>query len=86
MEWVEESDQRLVPLLLDFEKMFDYINWDFFFFILWTLGFCERWIQWVLILYKVAMSSIRLNKEVGDLFTYFGRCGRGVRFHCTCLY
>jgi hypothetical protein len=29
MEWVEESDQRLVLLLLDFEKVFDRINWDF---------------------------------------------------------
>jgi len=30
MEWVEENDKKLILLLLDFEKTFDRINWDFF--------------------------------------------------------
>lgn len=68
MEWVEESDKKLVLLLLDFEKTFNHINWDFLFFVFQTLGICEQWIQWVLALYKVATSSIKITREVGDLF------------------
>jgi hypothetical protein len=71
MEWVEESEKRLVLLLLDFEKVFDRINWDYSFFTFRTLGFCEQWIQWVLVLYKVVTSSTKVNREVGDLFNLF---------------
>ncbi len=69
MEWVEESDKNLILLLLDFEKAFDHINWDLLFFVFWTLGFCEQWIQWVSALYKVATSTIKVIREVGDLFS-----------------
>jgi len=56
-------------MLLDFEKAFDLINWDFLFFVFWTLGFCEQWIQWVSALYKVPTSTIKVTREVGDLFS-----------------
>jgi hypothetical protein len=69
MKWVEESDKKLVLLLLDFGKAFDHINWDFLFFVFWMLGFCEQWIQWVSTLYKVATSTIKVIREVGDLFS-----------------
>jgi hypothetical protein len=35
MDWVVESEQNLVLLLLDFEKMFNKINWD-----LLCIAFC----------------------------------------------
>lgn len=39
MDWVMESEQKLVLLLLDFEKMFNKINWDFLFIGLCVVGF-----------------------------------------------
>ncbi len=44
MGWAEESNQRLVLLMLDFEKTYDKINWGFLFEVLWILGFCDLWI------------------------------------------
>jgi hypothetical protein len=36
-----ESEQKLVLLLLDFEKAFNKINWDFLFIVFHVLGFSE---------------------------------------------
>ncbi len=41
------------------------------------MGFCEQWIQRVSVLYKVAMSSIRVNKEMGNLFNLFKSVWQG---------
>jgi len=71
MEWVEENDKKLVLLLLNFEKMFDHIDWNFLSFSFWTLGFCKQWIQWVSALYKVATSTIKITREVGNSFNLF---------------
>jgi hypothetical protein len=49
--WAPESGQDLVLLLLDFEKAFDRIEWDFLFPTLSKLGFCPTWIQWISSLY-----------------------------------
>jgi hypothetical protein len=68
LDWVEESDQDLVLLLLDLEKAFDRIEWGFLFEALAKLGFCNQWIHWVHSLYHSASSVIKLNKVVGSSF------------------
>ncbi len=59
-----ESEQKLVLLLLDFEKAFNKINWDFLFIVFHVLGFSEWWVLWVSTLYK-STSSIQINGESG---------------------
>ncbi len=51
LEWAEEDNQDLVLLLLDFEKAFDRIEWDFIFKALTVLGFSDTWVHWVKSLY-----------------------------------
>lgn len=59
--WAEESNQDLVLLLLDFEKTFDRIEWDFLFKALGKLGFSPTWVHWVAFLYRDATSAIKVN-------------------------
>jgi hypothetical protein len=68
MDWAEKSTQRLVLLMLDFEKTFDCINKDILFSTLRTLGFSDLWIRWTSTLYKFVTSSIKVNGEEGEPF------------------
>ncbi len=63
-----ESDQDLVLFLLDFEKAFDKIEWNFLFTALSKLGFSNTWVRWVRTLYHEATSAIRINGEAGPVF------------------
>jgi len=63
-----ESDQELVLLLLDFEKTFDRIEWNFLFTALSKLDFNSTWVRWVRTLYLHATSVIRINEEAGPVF------------------
>jgi hypothetical protein len=67
-EWVEENNQDLVLLLLNFEKAFDRIEWSFLFEALARIGFCSKWIRWVNSLYTSASSTIKLNGVEGSAF------------------
>jgi hypothetical protein len=78
LDWVEESDQDLVLLLLDFEKTFDRIEWGFLFTALEKLGFEDTWIRWVRSLYQAASSTIKVNGAIGPDF----RLARSVRQGC----
>jgi hypothetical protein len=69
-EWAEESNQDLVLLLLDFEKAFDRIEWNFLFEALAKIGFCSKWIRWVSSLYTSASSTIKLNGVEGSAFPF----------------
>lgn len=68
LDWAVESNQDLVLLLLDFEKAFDRIEWDFLFSALTKLGFNSTWVKWIRTLYREASSTIRINGEAGPTF------------------
>jgi len=73
-----ESDQELVLLLLDFEKAFNRIEWNFLFTALSKLGFNSTWVWWVCTLYLHATFAIRINGEAGPVF----QLARSVRQGC----
>ncbi len=68
LDWAMENDQELVFFLLDFEKTFDRIEWNFLFTALSKLGFNSTWVRWVRTLYLHATSVIRINGEAGLVF------------------
>jgi hypothetical protein len=78
LEWVEESEQDLVLLLLDFEKIFNRIEWGFLFKVLGKLGFTETWVRWVRSLYHATSSAIKVNGVIGPDF----QLARSVRQGC----
>jgi hypothetical protein len=78
LSWAEESNQDLVLLLLDFEKAFDKIEWNFLFSAMDHIGFNNTWIKWVRTLYREASSAIKVNGVVGPTF----QLARSVRQGC----
>jgi len=32
---------------VDYEKAYDSVSWEFIYYMLWRLGFCDRWIRWI---------------------------------------
>jgi len=59
--WAEENEQDLVPLLLDFKKAFDRIEWGILFMALAKLGFSGTCVSWVGSLYQAASFAIKVN-------------------------
>ncbi len=65
-------------LLLDFEKAFDRIEWNFIFSAMDHIRLSNTWIKWVRTLYREASSAIKVNGVVGPTF----QLTRSVRQGC----
>jgi len=63
ISWVEENNQTLVILLLDFEKAFDQVYWNLLQASMLQLGFDTEWISWVMALYKGVLATMEINKS-----------------------
>jgi hypothetical protein len=61
IEWAKESQQDTILLLLDFERAYDRVNWNFLETAMIKLGFSEKWVSWTAALYKGAHSSMLVN-------------------------
>ena len=55
-------------LLLDFEKAYDRVDWDFLEATMLRMGFPWPWIQGVAALYRSAHSQVLLAGDRGELF------------------
>ena len=77
-EWAKSSSQRLAVLLLDFEKAYDRVDWDFLEGTLTRLGFPNRWIRGVSGLFRSATSAVTIGGFLSRHFTL----GRSVRQGC----
>ena len=68
MEHLEISNRSGMLLLLDFEKAFDSIEWDYLNYVLRLYGFGSQFIKWFNILYKDVSSCILNNGHFSEFF------------------
>jgi len=47
MEECRHKKKGLAIVKVDYEKAYDSINWDFLYYMLNKLGFCDRWVGWI---------------------------------------
>jgi hypothetical protein len=67
-----------ILVLLDFEKAFDSVSWDFLDYVLKSFGFEEYFRSWVKIFYTDIYSSVMNNGNISSRFSL----GRGIRQGC----
>jgi Reverse transcriptase (RNA-dependent DNA polymerase) len=60
---------------IDFEKIFDRVNWDFLLEILKGRGFSDKWITWIQQILQGIRTCINFNGHLSEYFT----CKIGVR-------
>ena len=62
-------------LMLDFEKAYEKVNWDFLFSCLKLWGFCDTWCQWIRMVVSGGTMCVKLNNKEGTYFVSY----KGVR-------
>jgi len=61
IEEVRNNRMQCLIVKLDFEKAYDSVRWDFFYYMLGRLGFRTKWISWVKACLKSSTISILVN-------------------------
>ncbi len=78
IEYCKQKNMTGVLLLIDFEKAFDTVKWDFLHDVLRKFKFGNKFRKWVKILYSDVRSYIVNNGHFSPLFQMF----RGIRQGC----
>lgn len=63
----EKNDEGYI-ISLDFEKVFDRVEYGYLFDVLRSFGFGENFIKWIKILYKGELIKIKCNGFLIDCF------------------
>jgi hypothetical protein len=71
----EASRKEILILKLDFAKAFDTIDHDAMIRIMKKMGFDDKWLTWISLIFGSGKSSVLLNGTLGRQF----HCLRGVR-------
>ena len=61
MEKANKSQKPCLVFKVDCEKAYDSISWDFLVYMLRRLGFCAKWIQWIMGCLKSVSVSVLVN-------------------------
>jgi len=68
LEEMKKKKRRCIFFKVDYEKAYDSINWDFIYYILQRLGFCERWIGWIRVCLQSSLISVLVNGSLTQEF------------------
>lgn len=55
-------------LKVDFEKAYDFVNWEFLWYMLQRLGFDGKWIRWMMAYLKSSSMSMLVNRSPTNEF------------------
>jgi hypothetical protein len=47
VDWVKKTKKECLIFKVDFEKVYDSVDWGFLEYMLQRCGFCEKWIDWM---------------------------------------
>jgi hypothetical protein len=78
MDYCNTMNIEGLLVMLDFEKAFDSLNWEFITYVLEQFNFGINFIKWVQILYTDISSSVQNNGSISDKF----KLNRGIRQGC----
>ena len=78
MDWAKCSHQNSALLLLDFEKAYDRVEWNFIIMMLQSFGFPSYFCNAVQILLRDAFAQVEINGSLSDPFPL----GRSIRQGC----
>ncbi|KAF5761365.1 putative RNA-directed DNA polymerase [Helianthus annuus] len=73
--WLKKGGKAAFLLKIDFEKAYDFVNWNFVIDILEKMGFPPRWCVWI----KGILSSARASVLVNGSPTFDFPCSKGMR-------
>ena len=68
LEWAMQSNQKLAIVLLDFDKAYDKVDWDFLEGTLLRFEFTNVWIRWIPSLYISAHSQVLIGGVKSERF------------------
>ena len=77
LQYTEEHNLPGMLLLIDFEKAFDSVSWDFLFKVLQFYNFGESFIKWVKLFYNKCQSCVIVNGHLSEWFYLQRGCRQG---------
>ena len=78
IEYTTSYDVPGLMVLIDFEKAFDSVSWDFLFVTLQKFNFGESFVKWIKLLYSEPTMCVTNNGYASSFFAM----GRGIRQGC----
>ncbi|XP_059067644.1 secreted RxLR effector protein 78-like [Cryptomeria japonica] len=78
MDWAKVSGQNAAMFLLDFEKAYDRVEWEFILMMLEAFGFLVEFYKWVKILLKDASAQVEINGSLSQTI----KLNRSIRQGC----
>ena len=61
LEEVKRKKKECVVFKVDYEKTYDSVSWEFIYYMLGRLGFCDKWIDWIKNCLESSSISVLVN-------------------------